>query len=239
MKLDLLAIAAHPDDVELTCGGTLIKMAQLGYKTGVLDLTRGEMGTRGTPETRLQEAQRAGEIMGVAVRSNLSLPDARLEVSEEYKLAVAAKIREWQPHTMILPYWEGRHPDHYNGAKLSYEGCFLAGLKQLSLPGEAFRPFKILYSTTYDETVRPSFAVDITAQFERRHEAILAYESQFRPKKREDSSKVHIPLDELEDRVNLTSRYYGRMIGVKYAEPFLVREILQVDDVVKMPVRSV
>jgi len=239
MKLDLLAIAAHPDDVELTCGGTLIKMAQLGYKTGVLDLTRGEMGTRGTPETRLQEAQRAGEIMGVAVRSNLSLPDARLEVSEEYKLAVAAKIREWQPHTVILPYWEGRHPDHYNGAKLSYEGCFLAGLKQLSLPGEAFRPFKILYSTTYDETVRPSFAVDITAQFERRHEAILAYESQFRPKKREDSSKVHIPLDELEDRVNLTSRYYGRMIGVKYAEPFLVREILQVDDVVKMPVRSV
>lgn len=239
MKLDLLAIAAHPDDVELTCGGTLIKMAQLGYKTGVLDLTRGEMGTRGTPEIRLQESQRAGEIMGLAVRANLSLPDARLEVSEEYKLAVAAKIREWQPQTVILPYWEGRHPDHYNAAKLSYEGCFLAGLKQLSIPGEAFRPFKILYSTTYDETVRPSFAVDITAQFERRHEAILAYESQFRPKKREDSSKVHIPLDELEDRVNLTSRHYGRMIGVKYAEPFLVREILQIDDVVKMPVRSV
>lgn len=239
MRLDLLAIAAHPDDVELTCGGTLIKMAQLGYKTGVLDLTRGEMGTRGTPETRVQEAQRAGEIMGVAIRANLSLPDARLEVSEEYKLAVAAKIREWQPHTVILPYWEGRHPDHYNAAKLSYEGCFLAGLRQLSLPGEAFRPFKILYSTTYDETVRPSFAVDITAQFERRHEAILAYESQFRPKKRDDSSKVHIPLDELEDRVNLTSLHYGRMIGVKYAEPFLVREILQVDDVVKMPVRSI
>ncbi len=239
MKLDLLAIAAHPDDVELTCGGTLIKMSQLGYKTGVLDLTRGEMGTRGTPETRLEESQRAGEIMGVAVRANLSLPDARLEVSEKYKLAVAAKIREWQPHTVILPYWEGRHPDHYNAAKLSYEGCFLAGLKQLSIPGEAFRPFKILYSTTYDETVRPSFAVDITAQFERRHEAILAYESQFRPRKREDSSKVYIPLDELEDRVNLTSRHYGRMIGVKYAEPFLVREILQVDDVVKMPVRSI
>lgn len=239
MKLDLLAIAAHPDDVELTCGGTLIKMGQLGYKTGVLDLTRGEMGTRGTPEIRLQESQRAGEIMGVAARANLSLPDARLEVSEEYKLAVAAKIREWQPQTVILPYWEGRHPDHYNAAKLSYEGCFLAGLKQLSIPGEAYRPFKILYSTTYDETVRPSFAVDITAQFERRHEAILAYESQFRPKKRDHSSKVHIPLDELEDRVNLTSRHYGRMIGVKYAEPFLVREILQIDDVVKMPVRSV
>ena len=239
MKLDLLAIAAHPDDVELTCGGTLIKMGQLGYKTGVLDLTRGEMGTRGTPETRLQESQRAGEIMGVAVRANLGLPDARLEASAEHKLAVAAKIREWQPHTVILPYWEGRHPDHYNASKLCYEGCFLAGLKQLSIDGEAFRPFKILYATAYDESVRPSFAVDITAQFERRHEAIYAYGSQFRPRERERLSKVHIPLDELEDRVNLTSRHYGRMIGVKYAEPFLIREILQVDDVVKMPVRSI
>jgi N-acetylglucosamine malate deacetylase 1 len=239
MKLDLLAIAAHPDDVELTCGGTLIKMGQLGYKTGVLDLTRGEMGTRGTPEMRLHEAARAGRIMGLAMRANLGLPDARLEVSERYKLAVAAKIREWQPHTVILPYWAGRHPDHYNGANLSYEGCFLAGLKQLAIAGEAFRPFKIMYATTYDETVRPSFAVDISAQFERRRQAILAYESQFRPKKREGKSKVHLPLDELEDRVNLTSRYYGRMIGVKYAEPFLTREIMQVDDVVKMPVRSV
>lgn len=239
MKLDLLAIAAHPDDVELTCGGTLIKMAQQGYKTGVLDLTRGEMGTRGTPETRLHEAVAAGRIMGLTIRANLGLPDARLEVNERYKFAVAAKIREWQPHTVIVPYWEGRHPDHYNAAKLSYEGCFLAGLKQMAIPGEAFRPFKILYATTYDETVRPSFAVDITAQFERRHRAILAYQSQFRPKKRDRKSKVHMPLDELEDRVNLTSRHYGRMIGVKYAEPFLVREIMQVDDVVKLQVRSI
>ncbi|HEV2421104.1 MAG TPA: bacillithiol biosynthesis deacetylase BshB1 [Candidatus Acidoferrales bacterium] len=239
MKLDLLAIAAHPDDVELTCGGTLIKTAQHGYKTGVLDLTRGEMGTRGTPETRLHEAAEAGRIMGLAIRANLGLPDARLEVSEKYKFAVAAKIREWQPHTVIVPYWEGRHPDHYHAARISYEGCFLAGLKQLAIPGEAFRPFKILYATTYDETVRPSFAVDITAQFERRHRAILAYQSQFRPRKRDRKSKVHMPLDELEDRVNLTSRHYGRMIGVKYAEPFLVREIMQVDDVVKLQVRSV
>ncbi len=239
MKLDLLAIAAHPDDVELTCGGTLIKMGRRGYTTGVLDLTRGEMGTRGTPETRLHEAAEAGRIMGLTTRANLSLPDARLEVSEKYKMAVAAKIREWQPKTVILPYWEGRHPDHYNAAKISYEGCFLAGLKQLSIPGEAYRPFKILYATTYDETVRPSFLVDITEQFEQRHKAILAYQSQFRPKKRDSKSKVHMPLDKLEDRVNLTSRHYGRMIGVKYAEPFLVREVMQVEDVVKMPVRSI
>ncbi|HEV2489643.1 MAG TPA: bacillithiol biosynthesis deacetylase BshB1 [Candidatus Acidoferrales bacterium] len=239
MKLDLLAIAAHPDDAELTCGGTLIKMAQMGYKTGVLDLTRGEMGTRGMPETRLREAARAARIMGLRMRANLGLPDARLEISEKYKLAVAAKIREWQPRTVILPYWEGRHPDHYTASLLSYEGCFLAGLKQLPVAGEAFRPFKILYSTAYDESVRPSFAVDITEQFEQRRRAILAYESQFRPKKRSKKSWVHLPLDTLEERMNLTSRYYGRMIGVRYAEPFLVREVMRIDDVIAMPVRSV
>jgi|SRR5579875_322983 len=239
MKLDVLAIAAHPDDVELTCGGTLIKMGQLGYKTGVLDLTRGEMGTRGSPEVRLRESERAGKIMGLAMRANLGLPDARLEVNEKYKLAVATKIREWQPRTVILPYWKGRHPDHYNAAKLCYEGCFLAGLKQLAIAGEAFRPFKILYATTYDESLRPSFAVDITGQYQQRRRAILAYKSQFRPGKRESKSKVHIPLDELEERVNLTSRFYGRMIGVKYAEPFLVREIMQVEDVINLPVRSI
>jgi bacillithiol biosynthesis deacetylase BshB1 len=239
MKLDLLAIAAHPDDVELTCGGTLIKMAQMGYKTGALDLTRGEMGTRGSPETRLREAARAARIMGLQMRANLGLADARLEVNERNKLAVAAKIREWQPNTVILPYWEGRHPDHYNASRLAYEGCFLAGLRQLGISGEAFRPFKILYATAYDESVRPSFAVDITSQFEQRRRAILTYESQFRPKKRPRHSKVHIPLDTLEERINVTSRHYGRMIGVRYAEPFLVREIMQVDDVVNLPVRSI
>src|SRR5579872_4598068 len=239
MKLDLLAIAAHPDDVELTCGGTLLKAAEQGYKTGILDLTAGEMGTRGTPETRLKEAAAAGRIMRVAHRENLRLPDAHLEVSEEYKLAVARRIRALQPHAVILPYWEGRHPDHYIAARLGYEGCFLAGLKKLRIPGDAFRPFKILYSTTYDETVRPTFAVDITAQFDKRRQAILAYASQFSPPKRDRKSKVYLPLDELENRVNLTSRHYGRMIGVKYAEPFLVREIMQIDDVIKLPVRSV
>ena len=239
MKLDLLAIAAHPDDVELTCGGTLIKMAQMGYKTGVLDLTRGEMGTRGSPETRLREAARAARIMKLKMRANLGLPDARLEVNERNKLSVAAKIREWQPHTVILPYWEGRHPDHYYASRLAYEGCFLAGLRQLAISGEPFRPFKILYATAYDESVRPSFAVDITNQFDQRRRAILAYESQFRPKKRPRNSKVHIPLDTLEERVNVTSRHYGRMIGVRYAEPFLVREIIQVEDVVGMAVRSI
>ncbi|HVA94114.1 MAG TPA: bacillithiol biosynthesis deacetylase BshB1 [Candidatus Dormibacteraeota bacterium] len=239
MKLDLLAIAPHPDDVELTCGGTLLKAAEQGYKTGILDLTAGEMGTRGTPDTRLKEAAAAGRILRVAHRENLRLPDAHLEVSMEYKLAVAKRIRALKPHTVILPYWEGRHPDHYTAARLGYEGCFLAGLKQLSIGGEAFRPFKILYSTVYYKHVRPTFVVDITRHFDRRYRAILAYGSQFRPKTRDKKSKVDIPLDRLHQEVNLIARYYGHLAGVEYAEPFLVKEIMQVDDVVKLPVRSI
>jgi len=239
MKLDLLAIAAHPDDVELTCGGTLLKAAEQGYKTGILDLTAGEMGTRGTPETRLKEAAAAANILHVAHRENLRLPDAHLEVSNDMKLAVARRIRALQPHTVILPYWEGRHPDHYNAARLGYEGCFLAGLKQLAIEGEAFRPFKILYSTVYFREVRPTFVVDISRHYERRYKAILAYHSQFRPTAKDKKSKVDIPLDRLHREVNLIARYYGQMVGVEYAEPFLVKEVMQVEDVMKLPVRSI
>jgi bacillithiol biosynthesis deacetylase BshB1 len=239
MKLDLLAIAAHPDDVELTCGGTLLKATDQGYKTGILDLTAGEMGTRGTPETRLKEASMAARILRVAHRENLGLPDAGLEVSKAYKLAVARRIRALKPRTVILPYWEGRHPDHYMAARLGYEGCFLAGLKQLPIEGEAFRPFKILYSTVYYRDVRPTFVVDITRYFDRRYRAILAYHSQFRPIGKDKKSKVDIPLDRLHHEVNLIARYYGQMAGVEYAEPFLVKEVMQVEDVVALPVRSV
>jgi N-acetylglucosamine malate deacetylase 1 len=239
MKLDLLAIAAHPDDVELTCGGTLLKAVEQGYKTGILDLTAGEMGTRGTPETRLQEAAKAARILRVSHRENLRLPDARLEVNEKYKLAVAQRIRALKPHTVILPYWEGRHPDHYTAARLAYEGCFVAGLKQFPMEGEAFRPFKIIYSTAYDRTVRPTFVVDITRHFERRYRAILAYQSQFRPKAKDRKSQVDIPLDRLHHEVNLIARYYGHLAGVEYAEGFAIKEVMQVDDVVSLQVRSV
>jgi bacillithiol biosynthesis deacetylase BshB1 len=239
MKLDLLAIAAHPDDVELTCGGTLIKMSQSGYKVGILDLTAGEMATRGSPEVRRREAATAARILGVHHRDNLGLPDARLELNDKNKLAVARKIRALRPHTVILPYWEGRHPDHYNASKIAYEGCFLAGLRRLTIEGEAYRPFKVLYSTLYNPSVRPSFVVDITKQFDRRRRAILAYRSQFRPPKGTPRSKIHMPLDHLEQEVHLIARYYGHMVGVEYAEPFLVREVMQVEDVVTLPVRSI
>jgi N-acetylglucosamine malate deacetylase 1 len=239
MQLDLLAIAAHPDDVELTCGGTLIKSARLGRRTGIIDLTEGEMGTRGTKETRRREAAVAARILGVKHRENLGLPDAHLEIRMDYKLALARRIRALRPRTVILPYWQGRHPDHYNAAQLGYEACFLAGLKQLDIEGEAFRPFKILYATSYDYTVRPSFVVDISREYQRRFRAIMAYNSQFRPKGKERRSKVYLPLDRLVQHVNMTARFYGEMVGVEYAEPFLTKEVMQVEDVAGLPVRSV
>jgi bacillithiol biosynthesis deacetylase BshB1 len=238
MNLDLLAIAAHPDDVELTCGGTLLKTAQQGYKTGILDLTAGEMGTRGTPETRAKEAAKAAKLLRVKWRGTLGVPDSDVQPTRQHKLRLAAVIRQLRPHTVILPYWEARHPDHYHASTLGYEGCFLAGLKQLPLEGEPFRPFKILYSISYAD-VRPTFVVDITAQYAQRHKAILAYGSQFRPSKSQPKPKVHLAIDRLQDEMNQLARHYGQKIGVKYGEPFLQKELMKVDDVVKLEVRSI
>jgi N-acetylglucosamine malate deacetylase 1 len=238
MRLDLLAIAAHPDDVELTCGGTLIKMAEHGYKTGLLDLTAGEMGSRGTPEARAKEAAQAAKVLGVKWRETLGVPDSDVQPSRQHKLRLAAVIRELRPKTVILPYWEARHPDHYHASTLGYEACFLAGLKQLPIEGEAYRPFKILYSTAYAE-VRPTFVVDISEQYEQRRRAILAHGSQFRPKGKRGKSKVHLAIDRLEEQMNQLARYYGQLIGVRYGEPFLTKELMRVEDVVEMGVRSI
>lgn len=238
MKLDVLAIAAHPDDVELTCGGTMLKMAQKGYRTGILDLTAGEMGTRGTPETRAKEAARATKLLKVAWRNTLGVLDSDVQATRAHKMRLAARIRELRPHTVIIPYWEARHPDHYHASTLAYEGCFLAGLKQLPLDGEPFRPFKILYATSF-EGMPTTFVVDITREYETRRKAILAYGSQFRPTKSERKQKVFLAIDELDARMDLMARHYGQMIGVRYGEPFLQKELIAVDDVVTLPVRSI
>jgi bacillithiol biosynthesis deacetylase BshB1 len=238
MNLDLLAIAAHPDDVELTCGGTLLKMAQLGYKTGILDLTAGEMGTRGTLETRAKEAAKAAKLLSVKWRGTLGVPDSDVQPTRQHKLRLAAVIRQLRPKTIILPYWEARHPDHYHASTLGYEACFLAGLQQLPIEAEAYRPFKILYSTSY-ANVRPTFVVDITAQYQQRRKAILAFGSQFRPAKSQIKSKVHLAIDRLEAEMNRLAQHYGGMIGVDYGEPFLQKELMKVDDIVKMEVRSI
>lgn len=237
MKLDLLAIAAHPDDVELTCGGTLLKSRRQGYRTGILDLTAGEMGTRGTPELRAKEAARAAKILKVSWRGNLCVPDSDVQPSRQHKLALAKVIRQLRPHTVIIPYWDARHPDHYNASTLAYEGCFLAGLKAVPLEFEPFRPYKILYSTLFAD-IRPTFVVDITPFFKQRRNAILCYSSQFRPRAARRKSKVFIPLDTLEDDMNLLARHFGNQIGVKYGEPFLQKELVQVDDILTLPVRS-
>src|SRR5512144_436588 len=176
--LDVLAIAAHPDDIEQTCGGTLIRMAETGYRCGALDLTAGDMGTRGTPEERVAESEAAAKHMMLRWRGNLRMPDARLENNIAARMTLAQKIRELQPRVVILPYWQARHPDHYRAAEMGYEACFLSGLKKLDEYTAPHRPFKILYASAYAD-VKPSFVVDISAQFERRMSALLSYASQY------------------------------------------------------------
>lgn len=234
--LDVLAIAAHPDDIEQTCGGTLMKMAELGYRTGALDLTAGDMGTRGTPDERIAESEAAAKIMTLAWRGNLRMPDARLENNIMARMTLAGEIRRLKPRTVILPYWEARHPDHYKTGELGYESCFLAGLKKLDEYTPPHRPFKIIYSSLY-ANVTPSFVVDISGQFERRMEALLAYESQYG--ETGEGSDLFPKQTEIRERLGAVARFYGNLIGVKYGEPFVVKEMIQVDDVVAMGVRSI
>jgi len=249
--LDILAIAAHRDDVEQTCGGTLLKAAQRGQRTGVLDLTQGEMGTRGTAEDRAREADDAAKILGVSWRRALDIPDGRVENTWENRLKVASVIRETRPRVVILPYWKGRHPDHYTASMLGYEACFLAGLAKLAVSHQPsavsqgrpianalppHRPFKIVYATLYYD-IRPSFVVDISAQFEAKFASILAYKSQFSD---QEAGKDLFPAHaEIRARVEAMARFYGMLGGVTHAEPFLQKEVGLVEDLLAIPVKSV
>jgi bacillithiol biosynthesis deacetylase BshB1 len=241
--LDILAIAAHRDDVEQTCGGTLLRAAQRGQKTGILDLTQGEMGTRGTAEDRSREAGDAAKILGVEWRRALDIPDGRVENTWENRLKIAAVVRETRPRVVILPYWKGRHPDHYTASILGYEACFLAGLAKLHLGPQTsdlghapHRPFKIIYATLYYD-IRPSFVVDISDQFEGKFGSILAYKSQFSD---QDAGKDLFPAhDEIRSRVDAMARFYGMLGGVTYAEPFLQKEVGLVEDLLAIPVKSI
>ena len=233
-SIEILAIAAHPDDVEQTCAGTLIRMAEQGYRTEVLDLTAGEMGTRGSEEERASEAAAAKEML-LAERHNLHLPDAKLGNTLEARLAIAQKIRDLRPHVVVLPYWQARHPDHYRCSQLGYEACFLAGLRKADLEGEPHRPAKIVYASLYAD-VRPSFVVDISAQFERRLKALLCYHSQFETQAK--GSDVFPASAQITQRVRAAARYYGMLIDVEYGEPYVVKEMLRVGDIARMGVRS-
>ena len=253
-SLDVLAIAAHRDDVEQTCGGTLLKMAQRGQRTGILDLTQGEMGTRGSAQDRAREAADAARILGAGWRHALDIPDGRVENTWENRLKVTSVIREMRPRVVILPYWKGRHPDHYTTSVLGYEACFLAGLAKLAFSSQLsatsqtnsgtekavslapHRPFKIIYATLYYD-VRPTFVVDISQQFEQKFASILAYKTQFSD---QEAGKDLFPAhDEIRARVDSMARYYGMLGGVTYAEPFLQKEVGLVEDLLAIPVKSI
>ncbi len=234
LQLDVLAIAAHPDDVELSAGGTLIKLARMGYKTGVLDLTRGEAGTRGTPAIRAAESQRAAQLLGLAIRENLDLGDARLWVNEESRVKLVRMLRRLRPRIVFTQYWDDPHPDHAHTSQLVREASHVAGLAKYDAePGqECWRPACIAYFL-FPRTVAPTFIVDISESFDRKWEAIRAHASQFHdPQSSQPQSRVSTEafLREMEAR----DRYFGAMIGVEYGEAFFVREALNVVDPVKL-----
>ncbi len=234
--LDVLSIAAHPDDTEQTCGGTLLKMSEMGYLTGALDLTAGDMGSRGTPEIRIEESRSAADLLRLSFRENLRMPDARLENNVAFRMTLAGVIRRLKPKVVILPYWEGRHPDHYVTSTLGYEACFLSGLAKLDDQAPPHRPSKVVYSSLY-ANVTPSFVVDITPYFDRRMESLFAYESQYG--EQPSAAGLFPDKGEITDRLRAIARFYGNLIGVKFGEPFVVKEAIRIDDLVQMPVRSI
>jgi N-acetylglucosamine malate deacetylase 1 len=235
-RADVLAIAAHRDDVEHTCGGTLLRMAARGLRTAILDLTQGEAGTRGTAEDRAREADEAARILGVGWRQALTLPDGAIENTLPNRLALVRVLRMLRPRVVILPYWQARHPDHAIVATLGYEACFLSGLKKYD-PGSApHRPFKIVYASLYAD-VRPSFIVDITPFIERRHLALMAYRSQYA--NQAAGSGLFVPEEEIRERTFAEARHYGQLAGVRYGEPFVQKEVGLVDDLTLVPVQSI
>lgn len=241
--VDILAIAAHRDDVEQTCGGTLLVQQSLGWRTAILDLTRGESGTRGTADDREREAAEAARILHVSHREALDLPDGNIENTRENRLKIAAVLRRLRPRVVILPYWQGRHPDHYTTSTLGYEACFIAGLAKLDLPpqhGAPHRPYKILYASLYAD-VRPTFVVDITPHIETRLESLLAYRSQYsdQPGEQRAGRGLFVPESDIRERTFASARHYGLLAGVRYAEPFVQREISLASDLMLLPVQSV
>lgn len=232
---EVLAIAAHRDDVEQTCGGTLLRLRSLGVSTAILDLTRGEAGTRGSAQERADEAAEAARILGVASREALDIPDGRVENTWENRLKIVKVLRRVRPRVVILPYWAGRHPDHYSSATLGYEACFLSGLAKIETGSAPHRPFKVVYASLYAD-VRPSFVVDISAFIEDRHRALMAYRSQYA--NQSAGSGLFVPEEEIRERTFAEARHYGSLAGVRYAEPFVQKEVGLVDDLTLIPVQS-
>jgi bacillithiol biosynthesis deacetylase BshB1 len=237
MPTDILAVAAHRDDVELTCAGLLLKAVDQGYRTAILDLTAGETGTRGSAELRAQEAERSAQLLGVAERRNAGLPDAHLVNDNASRKAVVEVIRHFAPRVVILPFPVGRHPDHRIAAELGRDACYLAGLAKYPAGGAPHRPFKVLYSLSYrEDPIKPSFLVDISEQFDRKLAAIKCYASQFDAVT--SAGEIFPTGQNLYSRVETQNAYYGSLIRTRYAEPYFTHETVLVDDVVKLGVQS-
>ncbi len=231
MKLDALAFGAHADDVELACSGTILKLGALGYKTGVIALTQGEMATRGSVEIRAQEFAQSAKTMELSAHKMLDIPDGRIEDTWENKLKIIDEIRTHRPRILFAPYWISRHPDHDKTSSLIREAAYLSGLKKLETEKKAYRPYKIIYyQTRFD--FKPTFIVDISEFQEKKMKAILCYKSQFHHQDKEEFGKdeTQISSPEFLSRIEARDRHYGTLIGVKFGEPFLVREAIRIND---------
>ncbi|MBI1968231.1 MAG: bacillithiol biosynthesis deacetylase BshB1 [Gemmatimonadetes bacterium] len=238
-QVDVLAIAAHRDDAELTCGGTLAKAVKAGYRVGILDLTQGETGTRGSADTRAAEAALAAQALGVQVRLNAGLPDAHLQNDEASRTRLVELLRTTRPRVAILPYPVGRHPDHRMAAEVARDACYLAGLAKYPDPSRAepHRPFKILYALAYrEDPVKPSFVVDISETFDAKMRAIHCYASQFDGATA--AGEIFPTGQDLYELIRIQSAHYGSLIRKPYGEPFFTHETVEVADVLQLGVQS-
>lgn len=228
---DALAIGAHPDDVEICCGGTLAKMAARGYRIAIITATSAELGSRGTSETRGQEFAEAARILGAETHKMLQIPDGRVAATHENKLAIVAEIRRVRPRVVFTHHWVARHPDHQHTSELVQEAVFLAGLPKIDTDQQPWRPYKIIFFANRYE-FQPSFVVDISEVFEKKMQAIAAYKSQFHHQEMEKYGSVQTAISHpaFLDHIRVRAEQYGIYIGVRYAEPFLLRENLAIDD---------
>ncbi|MEI6949388.1 bacillithiol biosynthesis deacetylase BshB1 [Paraflavisolibacter sp. H34] len=243
MKLDVLAIGAHPDDVELGCSGTLIKEVQRGKKVGIIDLTQGELGTRGTVETRYQEAADAATIIGLVARENLKMRDGFFQNDEAHQLQLIAAIRKYQPEIVIGNIYDDRHPDHGRAGSLIYDSCFLAGLKQIKTTDdqgreqERWRP-KYLLHFIQDRFYEPDLIVDVSDVWEQRLAATLAYKTQFHTSSDSDEPQTYISSPEFLQAITARARLLGKRIGVKYGEGFLSRKDIGISNLDALVLRE-
>ena len=228
---------AHPDDAELLCGGTLARAVDHGHRVGILDLTRGEMGSRGSPELRAREAAAAAAILGVAERANAGLRDGFLANNDATRRVVAEQIRRLRPRVVLLPYVTSRHPDHHVASELIRDACFLAGLKNYPADGEPFRPTKLCYALSFrEDTIKPTFVVDITAQFERKLAAIACFASQFEGVVQ--AGEAYPTGQTFAALIETQNSHYGSLIRARFGEPFWTPETVMVEDIVKLGVHS-